>query len=352
MGLLDGQVIGTTKIVDHGLPAKRFNLVIVSEGFQNNELGSFTTLTQQFIDFLFSASPFDSLKCAFNIFRVDVTSTESGADNPSACGGDGTSVATRFDASFCNGGIQRLLCVNTLDVIDVVEATVPEWHQILMIVNSSVYGGSGGNVAVTSIHGSWKKVALHEMGHAVFGLADEYPYWSGCAIDTDRNHYPGTEPSRPNITICTDRNTLKWKDLVLPATPVPTTSNPDCTRCDTQPDPCGAGTVGTYEGAYYYHCGIYRPEYQCMMKNLTGFCAVCRKQITDHMSVYLEKCYAPVFKPVPLIIAIFIVLILCLVIIILLLISLLSDKVKCLINKLVFIIKNCLKGNDNPCIAI
>ncbi|MBK7627524.1 MAG: hypothetical protein IPJ16_10105 [Bacteroidales bacterium] len=352
MGLLDGQVIGTTKLIDHGPPAKRFNLVIVSEGFKSNELGSFATLTQQFIDFLFSSQPFDSLKCAFNIYRFDVSSTESGADNPSACGGDGTFVATRFDASFCNGGIQRLLCVNTLDVISVVEATVPEWHQILVIVNSTLYGGSGGNVVVTSIAGSWKKIALHEMGHSVFGLADEYPYWAGCAIDTNRNQYPGTEPMHPNITTCTDRNTLKWKELVLPVTPIPTTTNTDCTKCDAQPDPCASGTVGIYEGAYYYHCGVYRPEYQCMMKNLSGYCAVCRRQIIVILSVYLDNCYAPVFGPIPLFPAIFVVLILLIFVTILLLLSLFTEKVKCLVEKLLFIIRNCLKGNKNPCISI
>ena len=352
MGLLDGQVIGTSIIVDNGSPAKRFNLVIISEGYQASELGLFASVTQQFIDYLFSEKPIDSLKCAFNIYRVDVASSESGADDPSACGGDGSLKATMFDASFCNGGVRRLLCVKQQTVIDVVDAAVLEWHQILVIVNSTVYGGSGGAIAVTSIGGSWKQVALHEMGHAVFGLADEYQYWAGCSIDTNRNYYSGIEPVYPNVTVNSGRGTLKWKENVLSTTPLPTTSNPDCSKCDTQPNPMPAGTVGAYEGAYYYHCGIYRPEYQCMMRNLTGFCAVCRKRISDTLSVYLEKCYAPVFKPIPLIVAVFLVLFLVLLLVFLYLFSVFSDSTKCLIKRILFLIKNCLKGNTNCCLPI
>ena len=352
MGLSDGHVIGTNLVVDHGSHSKRFNLVIVSEGFQTTELGSFATLTQQFIDYFFSVKPFDSLKCAFNIYRIDVASNESGADDPSFCGGDGSSKATMFDSSFCNGGIRRLLCVNQLAVVDVVEGSVPAWHQILVIVNSSIYGGSGGVVAVTSVGGSWKQVAVHEMGHSVFGLADEYPYWSGCSIDTSRNLYSGPEPINPNITINIDRNTLKWKDLILASTPLPTTANPDCSHCDTQPDPMPAGTVGAYEGAWYFHCGIYRPEYQCMMKNLTGFCSVCQKRIKETLSVYLDKCYAPVFKPVPGIVAIFLIVLIALVIVLLSLISPFSDKIKCLIKRLFFISKYCTRGNSDCCKSI
>ena len=353
MGLSDGIVEGSSLLVDHGSPSRRFNLVIVSEGYQTSELGSFADAAQQFVDFLFSTPPFDKIQCAFNIYRIDVSSTESGADDPSACGGDGSVKATRFDASFCNGGIRRLLCVDSLAVIDVVESAVPEWHQILVIVNSSVYGGSGGNVAVTSTGGSsWKQVAIHEIGHSVFGLADEYPYWAGCSIDTSRNNYTGLEPGYPNVTINTDRDSLKWKDLIDPATPVPTTINPDCSKCDTQANPYPSGTVGLYEGARYYHCGIYRPEYTCMMKDLTGFCSVCRRRISETMSIYLEKCYAPVFRPVPVWLALIVIIILAFIVVILCLISLFSEKIKCLKKRIIFIIRNCIAGNNDPCISL
>jgi hypothetical protein len=58
-------------------------------------------------------------------------------------------------------------------------------------------------------------------------------------------------------------------------------SNPDCSTVDSRPSPVPTGTVGAFEGAHYFHCGAYRPEYDCKMRNLSvPFCAVCREVIT------------------------------------------------------------------------
>jgi len=239
MGTADGRVIGTTRIVDNGSPAERFNLVVVAEGYEDTvaDMTQFANDAQQFINRLFATSPFNNLRNAFNVFRIDVGSTDQGADDPAACGGSGATRATYFDASFCNGNIRRLLQVNTVTVLNVVNAQVPEWHQILVIVNSTIWGGSGGSVGVTSKAPGWEDIAIHEFGHAAFGLADEYEYWEGCGIDTDRNNHPNTEPTEPNVTIDTNRATIKWRDLIVATTPVPTTTNANCAQCDPQPNP-------------------------------------------------------------------------------------------------------------------
>jgi hypothetical protein len=183
------------------------------------------------------------------------------------------------------------LVVDTSAVLNVVNAQVPKWHQILVIVNSSVWGGAGGTIGTTSTAPGWENVGIHELGHTVFGLADEYEYWAGCGIDTDRDKYSGAEPSAPNITKESNRNTIKWNDLVLATTPMPTTSNKDCSKCDPQPSPVNPGTVGAFEGAGYYHCGLYRPEFHCMMRNLSAFCAVCQRQIRWTMLPYMIECF-------------------------------------------------------------
>src|SRR4051812_32268410 len=91
MTTADGTVVGTTKIVDNGPNSQRYNLVVISEGYRSTELTQFHTDCDAFVQHLFSTPPFDepSLRCAFNVFRVDVSSTDSGADSPTACGGDG-----------------------------------------------------------------------------------------------------------------------------------------------------------------------------------------------------------------------------------------------------------------------
>jgi hypothetical protein len=296
MGAGDGAVLGTTKIVDNGSPADRWNLVLVGDGYRADQMAQYESDAQQFVDTLFSTPPFNRspadcgprLSSAVNVYRVDVTSTDSGADDPVACGGTGAAPATYFDARFCNSGIRRLLIVTNATVFTVVNAQVPQWHMIMALVNSPIYGGSGGSIAVFSMAPEAQEIGLHEMGHTAFGLADEYEYYAGCGVDTDRDNYTGPEPSEPNVTKSANRNTIKWKDLILPTTAMPTTANPNCALCDTQPSPVPAGTVGAFEGARYYHCGLYRPEYTCKMRALDHpFCAVCERRIVQTLEPYL-----------------------------------------------------------------
>ena len=71
------------------------------------------------INHLKNTRPLDELWNAINIYRVDVVSTDSGADDPVACGGTGAAPATYFDGSFCDGGIRRALDVNSTTAITV-----------------------------------------------------------------------------------------------------------------------------------------------------------------------------------------------------------------------------------------
>ena len=146
-------------------------------------------------------------------------------------------------------------------------------------------------VAKSCMAPGWENVALHEMGHSLFGLADEYEYFRGCGAETDRDNFPDflgirIEPAEPNITIFGGSGG-KWADLIASGTPLPTTSNANCRDCDRRPSPVPAGTVGTFEGAGNYHCKIFRPEFNCMMRD-TGrpFCGVCRRRIRETITPY------------------------------------------------------------------
>lgn len=281
MGVQDGEIVGATQIVDNGPANKRWNQVLIAEGYLKSELGTFHSDVNGYVQHLFSSPPFDEpdVQQAINIYRIDVASDESGADDPAPCGGTGAQVATFFDATFCTSGLRRLLTVNTKTVLDVAKEHVSQWHQILVMVNTASWGGSGGLIGTTSTANGWENIALHEMGHAAFGLADEYDYWQSCATDTDRDVYNGPEPAEPNVTINTERQTIKWLGLIQASTPLPTSSNPDCRMCDVQPSPMPPGTVGAFEGGRYFHCGVYRPAFHCMMRNLRQFCPVCQEQI-------------------------------------------------------------------------
>lgn len=353
MSAADGSIIGTTKIVDNGSPENRFNLVLVAEGYTQDELPKFATDAQSFLDKFFSTAPFKDLQCAFNVYRIDVASNESGADDPEECEGTGATPATYFDGTFCTGNppIKRLLHVNTQSVRDVVEEEIPQWHSILVIVNSPIYGGAGGAIATTSTSPGWENIPLHEIGHSTFGLADEYQSWASCG-EEGHDNYAGAEPASPNVTTNIDRATIKWKELILPATPLPTTDNPDCGSCDFQPNPVSDDTVGAFEGARYYHCDIYRPQYSCMMRNYAPFCAVCQKAIIQTLTPYLPAgCYAPVFKKSNWIVCIIKNMALLLVIIALIILVWIPG-ILCIIKKLAYEMNKCTVGNNSRCIKL
>jgi hypothetical protein len=295
MSTSDGAVGNTTRIIDNGPATRRWNLVIVSEGYQAGEMPQFALDAQNLVTALFATPPFSEpagsghLFDAINVFQIDVTSTDSGADDPTDCGGTGATPATYFDAEFCGYGVPRLLLVNESSVLSVVNARVPKRHAIVVLVNSTIFGGSGGSVAVASRHPQSLQIALHELGHSPFGLADEYEYYEGCGIDFGQDRHSATEPSEPNVTTKRTRATIKWRNLIAGATAVLTTTNLNCTVCDPRTiSPVAVGVVGAFEGAHYCHCDAFRPEFNCRMRDLTfDFCAVCQQRIRNTLQPHL-----------------------------------------------------------------
>lgn len=284
MTTADGTVLGVTQIGGSAPRNRAFNIVLMGDGFQTAEQNAFNTACSAFVAALLATPPYGHLAAAINFFRVNVTSTDSGAADPASAGGTGAAPHTYFDASFGGNGIRRLLVCNNSTALMVAAAQVPEFTLALVVVNSPIYGGSGGSVGTYSLAGGATEIAIHEAGHTAYGLADEYAYYAG-GNETGHDHHPAIEPTRPNVTINTDRATLKWGWAVNAATALPTMSNPDCSTVDPRPSTVPNGTVGTFEGADYYHCGAYRPEYTCKMRELgVPFCAVCRAVIWNRIA--------------------------------------------------------------------
>lgn len=286
MSASDGFVGSTTKVVDHGPDNLRWNLVILGDGYQSTELTQYHADVQNFLTTLRGTPPYDELFCGINVHRVDVVSTDSGADDPTTCaGGTGATPNTYFDATFCSvgpGGVRldRLLTVDSGLALSVATAAVPRRNQVLVIVNSSKYGGSGGAVATCSTNALAAKIAIHEIGHSAYGLADEY--------GGDGTGTPAGEPPQPNVTRDTNRPTNKWRALVAGATPMPSACDSTCVASTCVPPgaPPAAGAVGTYEGAIYSNCNTYRPLPSCYMRDYSPFCPVCAGVIRQVLQPY------------------------------------------------------------------
>jgi hypothetical protein len=279
MSAADGTVGATVKVVDNGPEALRWDLVILGDGYRAAELPRFHDDVERFCAAVLKPTPpFDDLWPTINVHRIDVTSTDSGADNP--CDPGAVTARTFFDASFCAPPwhIDRLLTVNEPLAKQVADA-VPLRNAILVLVNASDRGGSGDPGIAVSSNTYVDDIGLHELGHSGFGLADEY----------EGDEVGGSEPREPNVTRNTNRATNKWRTLVKATTPMPTSCNDDCSDCRPPAHPPSPDVVGTFEGARYQHCGTYRPFPDCYMRFSHEFCPVCSRAIRQTLEPFLSQ---------------------------------------------------------------
>ncbi|MEV0676570.1 M64 family metallopeptidase [Actinosynnema sp. NPDC050436] len=238
---LASEVVADVVPVQQTGPAdRRFDLVFVGDGYTASELGSYHAHVVDKWAELSAVEPFKSYKQYFNVWRVDVVSAESGVDNDPTLG---VARDTALDMGFwCQGrdvNTERLLCVNQAKAGQF-GALAPEADQVIALGNTAKYGGAGGGVATAAgANAQAGQIAVHELGHSIGGLADEYDY--------PYDRYAGGEPTEPNTTA--DPGGAKWS------------------RHLGQVSPDG-GTVGAYEGSRYYRYGLYRPTENSIMRTL------------------------------------------------------------------------------------
>ncbi|MFI2737439.1 M64 family metallopeptidase [Streptomyces sp. NPDC018711] len=274
--------------------ARGWTVAVVPEGYTQSELdaGLFETDVATFVKRLLATPPFShtDLRPLLNVVKVRKASAHSGTTirllTPApAVSPFGTAFGALFGRDTFQGRqIERTAYGDSDAVKKFVRsqpALGPVSHFLVIINNTQVYGGTmADEVGWFSKFGdSWPDVAIHELGHQAFRLADEYPYTRG--LSDPVSAHTGAEPSEPNVTTVTDTALIKWAEhLTLPQSQIPTTvrSTP-CVRDHpviTASPPIPADAVGAYEGAHYHDCGIFRPSLQCRMReNTRPFCRVC-----------------------------------------------------------------------------
>lgn len=256
---------------------KALVLVFLAEGFRAPELPLYQAVVDAFLDHLRATAPFSGMMDALAAVRMDSVSDESGID-------DGAhKVDTLFDGRFSNP--RRLIVVDGSKARQMAGKAVPSGRSFVGIVvaNTTEYGGSGGEVAVFSRDASSAEIALHEIGHTLFGLADEYSDagTSGAPVEPNVTRKPtgGSGAWTP-----ADRQSLKWRPFLTGGIALPTTSNPNCGQ---RHDVSGPPGVGAFEGAKYHHCQVFRPTANCKMRTLTAeFCPVCQDVIRRKLQTF------------------------------------------------------------------
>ncbi len=271
--ILDGP-LSSSIIHDTGPDSNRLVIVVLGDGYtySNLTVGSYDTHCQTLVDAFKGKAPWDIYFDAANVYKINVESNEEGADEPSP--GPGILKDTYLNSSFWVSGIERLLYLNSTGISRAINAAnayvgVGTWDAIIVLVNSTKYGGGGGSIAVSSVHPAASEVILHEFGHSFAGLADEYDYGGTGVPSSDYE---------PNVDFHYELSQLKWKDWVETSTPLPT---PATLAYDT--------VVGAFLGAKYWPSGIYRPWNNCLMRALSRpFCPVCKQAHVLEMTTLLQ----------------------------------------------------------------
>jgi hypothetical protein len=303
------------EVATHGKPEDKVDIVLLSEGYAPDEMDEFRSDADKFARALFSTEPFASRKEDFNIRAVQVPAPNSGLNHPQ----QDIYKRSALSVSYGAFGSQRYALGYDNKTIRDAASTVPyEFTAILM--NDSIYGGGGiYNLYITAAadNAFHDYLFVHEFGHHFASLADEY-YTSATAYEMGSDV---VEPYQLNVTTYTEKEKIKWGDLIDEQTPLPTpwgqekfdkhSRQVQKKREEMRKDKVSekkmeqlfkqqreweedylsqiphAGKVGAYQGAMYHSKGIYRSEPNCIMFTRTDeFCAACRRAINMVIDQY------------------------------------------------------------------
>ena len=255
-----------------GPPSVKFDLLFLGDGYRAADMAKFHRDVARYVEHLFSLSPYQERRQDFNLWSIEVVSAESSISEPRK----GVYHSTALGCSFNAFDLPRYVLTMDNRTMRDIAANAP-YDGIIILVNSERYGGGGifRLYAVSTVDNpDSPHVLVHELGHALAGLGDEY-YQS--QVSYSEFYLLDVEPWEPNLTICREREKLKWGDLVEKLTPIPTPEEPEF-----------EGVVGCFEGAGYTAKGLFRPAISCIMfsKKSLAFCPVCRRAIERVIDLY------------------------------------------------------------------
>lgn len=248
-----GQPYQVDTLYKSGPLDNRINVVILGDGFTEQELPKFVNEAKKFADFFRAYDPYDRYRNYFNFFAIRTPSKESGITNPGTAPDayPDQPVVTKntfFGTSF-GTSIHRLVTISKQMVFyDLMASQFPMYDLVIVLANTTFYGGSGGQIAVHTLHDAANRIGVHEVGHTFARLNDEY--WAGAIY--------GWEAA--NMTADNNPATVKWKNWL-------------------DSPPVGIYKHGTSDGADKW----YKPTNgACLMEYLDKqFCAVCREATTE-----------------------------------------------------------------------
>jgi hypothetical protein len=230
---------------------RRINIVIVPDGYTYEQKSLMEQHADSLVSSFRSKTPYAEHDPFINYTLIYAYSAQSGTDECDCGSLVDSAMGTRFpDRGYaCGSSGNRCLYYGTgcdasgTTNIVAAEQRAPYHDETIVMVNTSRYGGCGGLRAVYAAgSSSATEIAIHEMGHSLAGLADEYGGSSAC----------GTYAGEVNASLNSEVGAwAEWIDELGPPR----------------------------EGARYHNACIFRPDDSCEMRSLNReFCPVCQQQ--------------------------------------------------------------------------
>jgi IgA Peptidase M64/Peptidase M64 N-terminus len=299
-----------------GEPAHKLDLLILGDGYTAAERPKFEKDARRLMDVLFRTSPFKERRDDFNVWGLVPPAVQSGISRPSTGIHRRTPIGATYDAF---GSERYILTFDNRAFRDY--ASQAPYELVEILANGQTYGGGGifnlyATVASDSLWSPY--VFVHEFGHHIAGLADEY-FTSPTSYESRPERL---EPWEPNVSASADPAHLKWRQFLTPGIPLPTPwDEPGFVdwqkdvqarrakiraerRPETEMDALFttekaeatrrlssdkyAHAVGAFEGANYEAKGYYRSQIDCIMftRDDVPFCAACRSAIDRIIDLY------------------------------------------------------------------
>src|SRR5271157_89060 len=261
----------TTTILDNGPDGEKLVFVVLGDGYAAGDQAKYQAdVKSLLLDGVFSHDFYKDNKNAFNIYRVDLISEESGvSSSPTFIKNTALKVVYTGQWSRCWLEESR-----ETDSLITNAISVAKYDFVLVLANEKGYGGCrrGSRLYVTS--GDPWQVVAHEYGHGIAGLLDEYSVQSTGAYTGDPTNYL-------NCSTELNRKTVVWSKLLDSNIDIPSDNASQINSNDT---------VGEFTGCNYAETGIYRPVRECrMVSNTPHFCPVCLALMQNAVKGYLSQ---------------------------------------------------------------
>jgi hypothetical protein len=250
-----------TTLLSNGSAATKFDIVFMGDGFTSSQQTEYNNLVDSYFRGMFTYNNgaldnvFAELQDALNVYRVNANSTQSGVTQytcstsgcPSRSGSKNTAYNFKYSGCWDCCWMAKSSDTDTKINNALTAVGLAGAEFVVMILNESGGGGCSYGSVLSVTKTMSNNVLMHEMGHSIGGLCDEYDR-PGC--------FSGTNPTCRNVSVNSNNN--KWN--LFARNPISTGN----------PIEYNVSQGGAFEGARYSDDCIYRPTDNSAMRGNTN----------------------------------------------------------------------------------